>query len=113
MTPPTIGALRRRVTLLAPLVAADAGGGGAITETAHGEVWAAVAAKSPRERVVADALTSLPAFEVWIRFRTDVRPGWRVRWSSAAGTRTLRVRHVRDVEDRDRWLVLDCEDEVR
>ncbi len=113
MSPPAIGALRRRVRLLAPAITPDAGGGRAIAEVCEADVWAAVIARTPRERVEADALTSLLTFEVWLRFREDVRPGWRVRWAAGVGQRTVRVRHVRDLEDRGRWLVLDCEEEIR
>lgn len=104
-----IGALRRRVTLEAPLDTADAAGGAALSYTAQASVWAEIRSPSARERVDADALTSAVSHVLVIRHRSDVGPGWRV----AFDNRLLRVRHVRDVDGGRTRLQLDCEEEVR
>ncbi len=104
-----IGLLRKRVSLEAPAASADTGGGAALAFVAQAQIWAEIRAASARERTEADALTSFVTHHARIRFRNDVRPGWRLAFEG----RSLRIRHVRDETGERRWLDLDCEEETR
>jgi SPP1 family predicted phage head-tail adaptor len=104
-----IGALKRRVRLDRPDRTGDAGGGAAVVWTPVATVWARVASSPAGESESADDLASRVRHEVELRWRSDVRPGWRV----VLGGKTLRVRAVVDPDQGRRLLVLECEEEVR
>lgn len=104
-----IGSLSRRVGLERPDRVEDLGGGGSIVWTPVDVVWASVRASGAAEDVVGDALGARVSHELRIRWRDDVRPGWRVGFDG----RRLRVRAVLDRDGRRRWLHLECEEELR
>ena len=78
MSKPGIGALRRRVALLAPVRATDGGGGVAVTWSQVSLVWAQVRALSGTEQVVADSLQGRVTHEFTIRKRLDIGPANRL-----------------------------------
>jgi head-tail adaptor len=88
----TIGAMRARVRLERPLRAPDDLGGGAITWTNEGDVWAAVAAGAVGQTAAFDTNFSIGSLTLTINRCADIRPGWRVVW----GARVLRIVGVRD-----------------
>jgi SPP1 family predicted phage head-tail adaptor len=104
-----IGALKRRVTLQRPDRAEDAGGGAAVIWTDVATAWARVTTAAAGEGEAADALTARVAYTVGLRWREDVRPGWRVVFRGKA----LRVRAAVDRDLDGRFIVLQCEEEVR
>jgi SPP1 family predicted phage head-tail adaptor len=103
-----IGALRRRLTLEAPVRTEGEGGTAAIAWSPVAQVWAAVAPLAGRETVAADAVTGRVTHEVRLRFRDGVRPEMRF----AAGSRMFEIRAVLDEDERRRWLVCLCEERV-
>lgn len=82
MSIPSLGALRRRVTLEALSRLPDGGGGGALTWTAVATLWAELRSLSGSEQVVADGLQGRVTHEITIRKRMDVSPAMRVRYGS-------------------------------
>jgi SPP1 family predicted phage head-tail adaptor len=75
--PPSIGALRDRLTLQSPNRADDGGGGAVVTWDTVAELWAYVRPISGDERLRHDAVTARVTHEVWIRYRANVVPAMR------------------------------------
>ena len=57
MRPPSIGALRERLTLEAPSRASDGGGGATVTWTTAAEMWGAVRPVTGEERLRHDGVS--------------------------------------------------------
>lgn len=96
----SIGELRHRLALEAPLTTPDGGGGVARTWALVAEVWGAIRPVSGGETFEADGLHGRVSHEIWIRHRTGVRPEMRF----ALGTRRFEVRAVIDWAERHRFL---------
>jgi SPP1 family predicted phage head-tail adaptor len=75
--PPSIGALRERLTLQSPSRTSDGGGGAAVTWDTVAELWAHVRPISGDERLRHDGVAGRITHEVWIRHRSDVVPAMR------------------------------------
>lgn len=101
-----IGALRMRVRLERPVRADDDIGGGVLSWSDEGDVWAAVTVLGASQSAVFDAAPFTASYRVTINRRDDVRAGWRVIWSA----RSLRIVGVRD--DGAVRLELNCEEEM-
>ncbi|MCG8442228.1 MAG: phage head closure protein [Caulobacterales bacterium] len=104
-----VGALMRRVTLLQPSRTEDGGGGAQIAFQPVATVWAEIASAAGGEEAELDDLTARVTHTMRIRWRADVRAGWRVEMAP----RAFRVRGAVDRSGGRRWLELDCEEEVR
>lgn len=101
-----IGDLRHRL-VLEEAVRSDDGVGGAIESwTALDEVWAAVRPISGQEREAADQIASRVTHEVWVRYRTGVKPEMRFR----GGERVFEIHAVIDAAERHRFLRCLCEE---
>lgn len=96
----SIGELRHRLALQAPLAEDDGGGGVTRTWALVAEVWGAVRPLSGGEGVAADGLHGSVSHEIWIRYRPDVVPEMRF----ALGTRLFDIRSVIDSGERHRFL---------
>jgi SPP1 family predicted phage head-tail adaptor len=105
MRPPSIGALRERLTLEAPSRASDGGGGATVTWTTAAELWGAVRPVTGEERLRHDGISGRVTHQVWIRHRADVVPAMRFR----VGQRILDIAAVLDPGRRHRLLCL-CEE---
>jgi SPP1 family predicted phage head-tail adaptor len=103
-----IGSLSRRIGLERPDRVEDLGGGGSIVWTLVDVVWAGFRSAGRGERVVADALSPRVSQALRIRWRDDIRPGWRVTLYG----KPLRVLAVVDRDGRRRWLHLECEEQL-
>lgn len=95
-----IGDLRHRLAL-EQAVRQDDGSGGAdeIWEVVD-ELWAAVRPMSGQEREVSDQLAGRVTHEIWVRYRTGVKPEMRFRHNA----RIFEVRAVIDAGERRRFL---------
>ena len=100
-----IASLRHRVRLERPERADDDIGGGALTWSDEGEVWASIAATSAVQGADFDAAPATTSFRIVIN-RREVKPGWRVVWNA----RSLRITGVRD--DGGPQIELSCEEEL-
>lgn len=100
MTSFSPGRLCRRLTLEAPLLSPDGGGGSALAWTAVADVWADVRPSGGGERFAADRLAGEVSHEIVLRWRPDVHPAMRF----VAGARTFEIRAVLDAGERRRWL---------
>lgn len=77
--PPPIGALRRRLRLEALDLAADGAGGLTGTWTQVAEIWGAVQPRTGLETFSGDGIEARVTHDVWIRPRSDVLAGHRLR----------------------------------
>jgi SPP1 family predicted phage head-tail adaptor len=102
--PVTIGDLRHRVMIESATRASDGGGGAILSWSLVAEVWAAIWPRTSDETFELDRLAGRATHDVWIRFRSDIKPEMRIRF----GPRVFDVRGVLDAEDRGRWLKCPC-----
>ncbi|HXF53395.1 MAG TPA: phage head closure protein [Hyphomicrobiaceae bacterium] len=108
MSAPPIGALRRRLTLEAPVRTSEEGGAAVIDWSEVAIISAEVVAQSGREIVRADGLTGRLTHEIVIRYRADATPTMRFR----DGERVFAIHAVLDVDGRRRWLKCLCEERL-
>ncbi len=104
----SIGDLRHRLTLQAPLETADGGGGVTRNWGLVAELWGAVRPVSGSETVEADGLKGRVSHEIWLRYHTGVAPEMRF----ALGARVFEIRAVLDVGERHRFLRCLAEERV-
>lgn len=104
----SIGDLRHRLALQAPMASADGGGGVMQTWSLVAEVWAALRPSSGSEAFEADGLKGRVSHEIWIRHRSGVGPEMRF----VLGTRIFEIRAVIDTGERHRFLRCLAEERV-
>jgi SPP1 family predicted phage head-tail adaptor len=107
MRPTPIGALRRRVTLQAPVEAPDLAGGVARGWMPVATLWAAIEPLASAPVLLGDAPTSRTTHRVVLRWRAGVAAGMRL----AEGARLFSIRSALDPDERRRRLVLLVEEE--
>lgn len=101
MTAPVkAGDLRHRITIETASRTSDGAGGASVTWNAVADVWAAIWTRSSDETFEHDRLAGRATHDIWIRYRSDVKPEMRIR----SGARTFGILGVIDPEDRGRWL---------
>lgn len=105
----SIGDLRERLALEAPLDTPDGGGGVTRGWALLAEVWGAIRPSTGSERAEADGVCGYVSHEIWIRHRTDVTPDMRLRLA----TRVFEIRAVMDVNERRRHLRCLVEERVK
>lgn len=104
-----IGDVSRRIALERPDREEDAGGGAEVVWVPVAVVWASIRSSASGEEIASDDFAARVSHELRLRWRDDVRPGWRV----LHGGRELRVRAAVDRDGARRWLHLECEEELR
>lgn len=102
------GVLRDIVTLQSKSVSRDAYGGETITWTDEARVWANVHPLRGREYLAARQAQERLDMRVYIRYRSGVRPDWRLLWRGV----TYQVTAVVDVDAKKRELELMCAGET-
>lgn len=103
----TIGELRFRLAIEAPVETDDGEGGVTRTWSAAGDTWAAVEPLGADEKVITDRETPLFRYRIIVRYRDDLSPANRFR----LGTRILAIRAVRDPDERGEFLECTVEEE--
>ncbi len=96
----SIGELRQRFALQAPLESPDEGGGVARAWSLVAEVWGALKPVSGGEGFEADGVHGRLSHEIWIRHRAGVVPAMRF----VLGARVFELRAAIDVGERHRFL---------
>ncbi|MGD9783892.1 MAG: phage head closure protein [Hyphomicrobiaceae bacterium] len=95
-----IGELRHRLTLEQTARADDGSGGAVETWEAVEELWAAVRPLNGSEREWADQVAGRVTHEIWVRYRSGVKPAMRFR----AVARVFEIHAVIDAGERRRFL---------
>jgi SPP1 family predicted phage head-tail adaptor len=106
MNAPTIGQLRQRVTLQAPVDAPDDIGAADRTFSAFAQVWARVETLSAQEQFIEQRLEQSRRCAVMIRWRSDVTSQMRIVFRG----RILVIRSVEDRDETPRFLTCLCEE---
>ncbi|AXS39962.1 phage head closure protein [Breoghania sp. L-A4] len=104
-----IADLRARVALQAPQESDDGSGGVTVAWADVATVWAFVEPQSAREQAVSGHLDGVVTHAVILRYRDDVRGGWRI----VSGEQIFRVLATHDLDGRARRLLCRCEEERR
>jgi SPP1 family predicted phage head-tail adaptor len=107
-----IGHLRHRVAIANPTRVPDGDGGYTDTWVAASPspVWARIetATASNIERLIGNTITAPVSHIVTIRWHEDVTARSRLTYDG----RSFNVRGVQNIQERDRWLVLACEEQT-
>jgi SPP1 family predicted phage head-tail adaptor len=106
MSTPSIGTLRRRLTLEAPLRTGEEGGTAAIEWNAVATLSASVTPQSGREIVKADGVAARVTHQIVVRYSTDLSAAMRFTDEG----RVFDIHAVLDVDGRRRWLECLCEE---
>ena len=102
-----IGRMRSRITLEQRVLTPDTGGGGTTGWQTLATVWAEIIPLAQRESLEAEQTRARTAYDITIRYRTDITSDLRVFFQN----RALAIRSVIDVGHRHRWLQLHCEED--
>lgn len=103
---PTIGSLRQRVTIEAPIDAPDDLGGFARSFAPLAQVWAKVETARANEQFAEQRLEQSRTLAVTIRWRADVQSQMRFDYRG----RKLVIRSVEDSDESRRFLKCLCEE---
>lgn len=106
------GKLRHRISIEAPNAGRD--DFGQITEAAWATlatVWADIRPIGGREKLRAEAIGATLTHTVAVRYQSILMPplqacGWRIRY----GARMLNITAARNHEERNQWIIFDCEE---
>lgn len=102
------GKFNRRVVLQAPTDTRDAAGQVKTTYANTATAWAAVDPDRGQEFFKSAKFTNKVYSRIRLRYRTDVRPTWRVTLTDPAGTRTFGIEAILNVNDGRQELHLLC-----
>uniref|UniRef100_A0A6M3JWS9 Putative head-tail joining protein n=1 Tax=viral metagenome TaxID=1070528 RepID=A0A6M3JWS9_9ZZZZ len=100
------GQLRNRITLRKPVYSVSSFNETVVSYTDVATVWAYIEWGSGRRYMEASQLNSEVQGVISIRYRTDVKPEWRIEY----GTRTILILSIANVVERDRQLQLNCKE---
>lgn len=108
--PQRIGNLRERVVLvkLVPGEPDWSGHPGEPTWEPQAAIWARVEPLKGQERMIGGGLAAVAWVQVHIRHRSDVETTWRLTHRGI----TYNIRAIRNLDERGRFLSLDCEGTV-
>ena len=99
----SVGELRHKVTVQKPITVSDAGYE-SVSYTDVATVWASIAPLKGREFWTAKQIASTVTHRVIIRYRSDVSANYRILF----GSRVFDIETVRNIDERGRWLVMEC-----
>jgi SPP1 family predicted phage head-tail adaptor len=103
---PTIGALRQRVTIEAPVDVPDDNGGFTRSYASLAQVWARIETTGARAQFSEQRLEQSRSHTVTIRWRGDVTSQMRFDFRG----RKLAIQGVEDSDERRRFLTCACEE---
>lgn len=112
-TPLNAGSLDKRVTLQLPSYTDDGGGGSDALWSDVRSVAASVRPGVGREFLQAKQEQPEITHQVTIRYRADVTPKYRIRYTVNGTARTFAIHGVQDVEERHEQLMLYCSEIVK
>tara|TARA_R100000426_G_scaffold81824_1_gene59907 strand:+ start:27 stop:350 length:324 start_codon:yes stop_codon:yes gene_type:complete len=104
----SIGMMRHQVKLQSPSHTTDTGGGAAKTFTTLALLWANIKPVSNKEGVRQGKVQETQTHHITIRFRSDIGTNYRIQY----GSRNFNIRGIRNIDERDRYLMLICEEGV-
>jgi SPP1 family predicted phage head-tail adaptor len=103
------GQMTARLDLETPQETPDGQGGVTLGWTGTASLWARIEPVSTMLSEEAAAEAGRITHRIWVRFRSDVSAGQRLR----KGARIFRVKLVQDPDETGRYLVCQCEEDAR
>ena len=105
----TSGLLRHQITIQRESKTKDAVGGyDGSTWATHLQPYAYIKPVSGFERLQAMKLEATISHKIYIRYVADISPNDRIVFNS----RTMQIRAIINIEERDKWLELTCDEGV-
>ncbi len=104
--PATIGELRHKIDIQSRVDVPDGVGGFTTAWTTSTSPWAKIETKSGREIMFAGKVKHRVTHAITIRARTGIVSSMRVVFDG----RVFHIHGVRELEFKNRWMVLDCEE---
>lgn len=101
------GDLRHRIIVQKLTSTSDGAGGFTQTWATHVTAWASVKPISAREAMTHGGVAGVVTHRVMMRYQAGVVPAMRVSHKS----RILKIEGVRNLDEENRWLELDCVEE--
>lgn len=105
-----IGVMRERLTVQQKTITTDSHLGRAVTWTDLQVVWGQCYPLSGSERIQAASVGSHVAWRITVRYRGDLTPQMRLRWTpyQSTTTKTLEIQGIRPKDGCPEYLELDC-----
>jgi len=101
------GDLRHRITIQTRTATTDGAGGSTYAWATHVTAWASVMPIGARESMMHGGLGGSITHRIRMRYQAGILPSMRVSHRS----RILKIEGVRNVDEENRWLELDCVEE--
>ena len=103
-----IGRLKHLVSLQKPTRTTDTGGGQAITFTTVAQIYVDIRPVSGKEAYEQGQLKETRTAEITTRYRDVLDTSFRILF----GTRAFNIKHIKNVDERNKIFVLTCEEGV-
>ena len=100
------GSLNKYITLQQSTRVSDGMGGFTLSYVDVDSVWAAIWPVSANETVAANATTMVISHRIRIRYRSVLKPSWRIKF----GARYFAIVSIINPNERNEWLDLLCKE---
>mgnify|MGYP001232584270 CR=1 FL=1 len=104
----SIGKFRHKVEIQSPVNSTDSGGGSARTWSTVSSVWGQVTPTTGTESVKQGQLQETLSLQVVIRHTDNIGTNYRIKYNN----RFLNIKHLRNVDERNRYIIMQCEEGV-
>lgn len=103
-----VGEMKHRITIETPTRSTDGIGGFTSTWATFASAWASITPVAAREDFHASRLEHRVTHKIMIRYVASVTSNMRV----VFGSRTFQIKGIKNLEERNRFLELKCEEGV-
>lgn len=103
-----LGKMRHRVALQSATNTTDAGGGLAQVWETITHIYASIEPKNGSESYRQGQIQDKTTHEITMRYRANISTKYRIKY----GTRLFNINHIKNIDERDRFLLLTCEEGV-
>lgn len=106
--PPSIGNMRRRLTVQFKTETANGSGGLTRSWSTQATVWGNIQPARAEKKMGAWKLTHIVTHKIYTRFRTDIDQTMRIVY----GSRVFQIHGVLDIDEKRKYLELSCQEGV-
>jgi len=104
----SIGKMRHKVEVQAPVNSSDGGGGSTRTWSTVSTRWAKISPKGGNESYRQAQVQETLTLEITIRWLENIGTNYRLKY----GSRIFNIKNLRNIEERSRYIVMQCEEGV-
>tara|TARA_R110000824_G_scaffold37643_1_gene115717 strand:+ start:1497 stop:1826 length:330 start_codon:yes stop_codon:yes gene_type:complete len=104
----SIGRMRHRITIQKGTDTVDTGGGRSVVWATLKEVFADIQPQGGASKYRQDQVQENVTHKIVMRYRSDIGTNYRIKF----GTRIFNIHSILNESERDRYLVLNCEEGV-